>query len=163
MKRGIKHWLKEALSIVVIISVLAVAVDWFRSKDIPTESLPPLASTTVSGEWIDVIKLSYKEPVVVYFWATWCPACKFVSPTIDWVAKHYTVVGVSASSPQAARFMQHKGYNFTNIDDPKGQLLTRWGVSVTPTIFIIKDGHVESITTGITTPPGLLARIWLSH
>jgi protein-disulfide isomerase-like protein with CxxC motif len=59
--------------------------------------------------------------------------------------------------------MQHKGYSFNNIDDPKGQLLTRWGVSVTPTIFIIKDGHVESITTGITTPPGLLARIWLSH
>ena len=26
-----------------------------------------------------------------------------------------------------------------------------------------KDGKIESVATGITTPPGLLARLWLNQ
>lgn len=163
MKRSIRYWVKELMTYAALFSVLAVGVDWFRSQDIPRDYVPSLSGTTLTGEWVDVVEQSYHEPVVIYFWATWCPACKFVSPTINWAAKHYAVYGVSGTSPHAEQFMQHKGYTFPNLNDPSGQTLKRWGVSVTPTIFIIKDGQVKNITTGITTPPGLLARIWLSY
>lgn len=29
------------------------------------------------------------QPVLVYFWASWCGPCRLVSPSINWVAQTY--------------------------------------------------------------------------
>nr|WP_275666058.1 protein disulfide oxidoreductase [Vibrio sp. Isolate23] len=152
--------------LVVLGIVITSAMDWFRSQSLPTESAPPIMERTMDDQFVDVIAMSYEEPVVVYFWATWCPACKFVSPTVDWLSQYYPVVGVAGSSGPSERvkqFMQAKDYQFSNINDQKGEIFNRWNISVTPSIFIVKEGKVESITTGITTPPGMLVRLWLNQ
>ncbi|USD34405.1 MULTISPECIES: protein disulfide oxidoreductase [Vibrio] len=166
MKRSVRYWLKEVLILVVLGIAITSAMDWFRSQSLPTESAPPIMGRTMDDQFVDVIAMSYEEPVVVYFWATWCPACKFVSPTVDWLSQYYPVVGVAGSSGPSERvkqFMQAKDYQFSNINDQKGEIFNRWNISVTPSIFIVKEGKVESITTGITTPPGMLARLWLNQ
>ncbi|MCG9681317.1 protein disulfide oxidoreductase [Vibrio sp. Isolate23] len=166
MKRSVRYWLKEVLILVVLGIVITSAMDWFRSQSLPTESAPPIMERTMDDQFVDVIAMSYEEPVVVYFWATWCPACKFVSPTVDWLSQYYPVVGVAGSSGPSERvkqFMQAKDYQFSNINDQKGEIFNRWNISVTPSIFIVKEGKVESITTGITTPPGMLVRLWLNQ
>nr|WP_284676645.1 protein disulfide oxidoreductase [Vibrio sinus] len=145
--------------------VITSAMDWFRSQDLPSESAPALSGVTLDGKTVDVIAMSHDKPVVVYFWATWCPACKFVSPTIDWLSQFYPVIGVAGSSGNSGRvrqYMQAHEYQFDNINDERGEIFHRWSISVTPTIFIIKDGKVASATSGITTPPGLLVRLWIN-
>ncbi|WP_333003687.1 redoxin domain-containing protein [Vibrio coralliilyticus] len=166
MKRSLRYWLKEILILVVLAIAISAAIDWFRSQSLPTESAPPITGVTLDGESVDVIAMSYEQPVMVYFWATWCPACKFVSPTVDWLSQYYPVIGVAGSSGTSARvrqFMQAQEYQFSNINDERGEIFNHWNISVTPTVFIIKDGKVESITTGIITPPGMLARLWLNQ
>lgn len=166
MKRSLRYWLKEILILVVLAIAISAAMDWFRSQSLPTESAPPITGVTLDGESVDVIAMSYEQPVMVYFWATWCPACKFVSPTVDWLSQYYPVIGVAGSSGTSARvrqFMHAQEYQFSNINDERGEIFNRWNISVTPTVFIIKDGKVESITTGIITPPGMLARLWLNQ
>tara|TARA_Y100001956_G_C4129066_1_gene192341 strand:- start:4067 stop:4567 length:501 start_codon:yes stop_codon:yes gene_type:complete len=166
MKTRLLGWAKDLLIYGSLAVVLAIGVDWYRTKDISRDSAPPLAEHLDSGEYLDVIKQSYEQPVVVYFWATWCGACRFVSPTIDWLSQHYPVVGVSGASGEnerVSRYLAHQDYQFNNINDPQSERFSEWGISVTPTIAIVKDGQIASMTTGVTTPPGLLARIWLNQ
>lgn len=166
MKKTFLSRLKELTLYTVLGLVIVVGVDWYRSQDMPKDVAMDFAVQTMDGRVVNINQLSQAQPVVIYFWATWCGACKFVSPTVNWLSDHYAVVAVSGSSGTDQRvkaFLQQKGYQFDNINDQTGGLFKQWGISLTPTIFVVKDGEVASVTTGITTPPGLLARIWLAQ
>ncbi|WP_295893861.1 protein disulfide oxidoreductase [uncultured Vibrio sp.] len=165
-KRTAKHWLKEIAMYSVVFVVMSIAVDLWRMKDMPIDVTPSLEGITLSGESIDVIEMSKEKPVVVYFWATWCSICKFVSPTVNNIGDSYHVVGVSGSSGEdnrVTRYLAAHDYNFENINDTRSDIFRQWGVGVTPTIAIINNGEVKFVTTGITTPPGLYARLWLAN
>ncbi|GAK21046.1 membrane protein, suppressor for copper-sensitivity ScsD [Vibrio sp. JCM 19052] len=58
--------------------------------------------------------------------------------------------------------MTAKDYTFNNINDLRGEISKQWGIAVTPTIAIIKDGEIKSVTSSITTPVGLIARLWMT-
>lgn len=34
--------------------------------------------------------LDAQQPVLVYFWASWCGPCRLVSPSVNWVADTYS-------------------------------------------------------------------------
>jgi len=34
--------------------------------------------------------LKADQPVLVYFWASWCGPCRLVSPSVNWVADTYS-------------------------------------------------------------------------
>ncbi|TVQ44371.1 MAG: thioredoxin [Gloeocapsa sp. DLM2.Bin57] len=40
-----------------------------------------------SANFQEVIKS--EQPVLAYFWASWCGPCRLVSPSIEWVSKEY--------------------------------------------------------------------------
>ncbi|MGF1695234.1 protein disulfide oxidoreductase [Vibrio lamellibrachiae] len=165
-KRTWKYWLKEVLMYVVVITVVSIGVDYWRAQDMPNDVPSPIQALSLDGEYIDVIEMSKEKPVVVYFWATWCGACKFVTPTINRLGDSYHVVGISGTSGEdrrVSRYLEAHGYDFSNINDNRNSIFREWGVTVTPTIVIIRNGEVKSITTGITTPPGLYARLWLAR
>ncbi|MFM2600655.1 protein disulfide oxidoreductase [Vibrio fortis] len=162
----IKRWSKELLSILLIVGVISAAMDFYRSQSMPQGNAISMVGTSIQGEEIDLIELSKQgEPVIVYFWATWCGACKFVSPSVDWLAKSHNVVSVSLSSgpdERVSRYLQAKDYSFDVLNDTSGQIGRDWAISVTPTIAIIKDGEIKSITTGVTTPLGIWLRAALA-
>ncbi|MDK9736329.1 protein disulfide oxidoreductase [Vibrio sp. D404a] len=162
----IKRWSKELLSILLIVGIISAAMDFYRAQSMPQGDALPMVGTTVQGEQVDLLELSKQgEPVIVYFWATWCGACKFVSPSVDWLAKSHNVVSVSLSSgsnERVSRFMQAKDYSFPVLNDVNGHIGRDWAISVTPTIAIIKDGEIKSITTGVTTPFGIWLRAALA-
>ncbi|PKG37257.1 protein disulfide oxidoreductase [Psychromonas sp. Urea-02u-13] len=160
--RKAKYWLKEGLKFIVIITLFSLAVDYWRSQDMPKQAIPPLVTTTIKGDWVDIEKMSHEAPVLLYFWATWCPVCEFVSPSVDWLSSDHQVVSIAITSGEDERlnqFMKHKEYNFSVINDDKGAISQQWGVTATPSIFIVKNGEVSSITTGATTPMGLWLRL----
>lgn len=156
------RWMKESIKFIIIISLFSIAIDFWRSKDMPSETIPTLATNTIDQQWVDIEKMSYDKPVLLYFWATWCSVCNLVSPSINWLADKHQVVSIAITSGDDRRltqFMKYKKYDFPVINDSTAKISQEWGVTATPSIVIIKNGQISSITTGATTPIGLWLRL----
>ena len=68
--------------------------------------------------------LGAAEPVVVDFWAPWCPPCRVIAPILAELAGEY-----------AGRLTIAK----VNIDEQQ-RYFTRLGIQGAPTLIIFKDG-----------------------
>ena len=63
-----------------------------RAQDLGIEigSTAPAAKVySLDGKEADLAQYVGKTPVLMEFWATWCPNCKELEPTMDLVAKKY--------------------------------------------------------------------------
>lgn len=62
---------------------------------------PAFALVDMAGQQLHSADLRGK-PTVLYFWATWCTACKLTSPSVDALTKNHpeiNVVGIAADEP----------------------------------------------------------------
>ena len=48
------------------------------------------SAITINDSKFESEVLNEDQPVLVYFWASWCGPCKLVSPSIDWAAQTYS-------------------------------------------------------------------------
>ncbi len=98
-------------------------------------------------------------PVVVNFWASWCPTCRDEAPLLAAAAVEYGGRGVRLigivyqDSPDAARdFMRQYGLTFPGLIDPDGRTAIDYGVFGIPeTFFIDAAGIVRSRQIGPLT------------
>ena len=163
-----KGWGARIRSFAVYV-LLALALGWgvdiWRAQSIASGKAPQLVATSIQGDQVDLIAMSQDKPVLVYFWATWCSVCSFVSPSVDFVNGQMQVVTVALNSGENKRVQQYlraKDYDFIVVNDSRGEIGREWGISLTPTIIVIDKGEVTSVTTGFTSPFGMWARMLLS-
>ncbi|MCH2056990.1 MAG: TlpA family protein disulfide reductase [Thalassotalea sp.] len=114
-----------------------------------TNSVPNWSLNTQYGETINWSEFKGK-PVILHFWATWCPYCKRLQPKLEELQKHFaeqgsTIVAVSFNEDQGATpqdVLTARGYTFkTAVDGDK--LAEDMGVVGTPTTFFInREGEV---------------------
>ncbi|CCN72724.1 protein disulfide oxidoreductase [Vibrio nigripulchritudo] len=149
----------------LLIVLITGLLDWWRTKHVDFYDMPETRGMTIDGTYVDLKELSKEKPVLVYFWATWCGVCTLTSPTIDLLSGHYEVVSIALASGEDERlqeYMTHKNYDFKVINDLKGSINQYWRAQVTPTIAIVNDGEIHSMTTGFSTPWGLWLRLLLA-
>lgn len=94
---------------------------------------------------------SYRgKPVVINFWASWCPPCRQEAPTLEKVWREYkdkgvTFIGIDIQDTEAAARAYIKEFDITypNVRDLKGTATIDYGVSGIPvTFFINRDGVI---------------------
>ena len=77
--------------------------------------------------------LKSNEPVVVDFWAEWCPPCRMIAPTLEEIA-----VGALAGKVKIVKL---------NIDEnPK--TTAKYDVMSIPTLIVFKNGEMASRQVG---------------
>ena len=155
--------IKKVLLYALLALLVVTVVDLWRGKDLPAGPLPEQQWQSLQYQAVDIVERSYQEPVIVYFWGTWCPVCSVITPSVDWLAGYLPVVSVAMTSGTDAelrRYLVQNDYQLAVINDPQAAISKQWGVAVTPAFAIVSDGEVQSFTAGPTTPLGLYAR-WL--
>ncbi|OOE68856.1 hypothetical protein BZG20_02760 [Salinivibrio sp. IB868] len=160
----VKRGARDLCWLTVFVLISSTTVDWWRSRDIDTSEVPVASMRLLDGRQQDLVAMSQDEPVLVYVWATWCGVCRFVTPSVDWLSGHAQVVSIalrSGSNKHIAGYLAHHGYDFPVVNDQSGALSKAFAVKVTPTVMVVEQGEITSITTGFTTPFGLWLRLVL--
>jgi len=110
---------------------------------------PDWTLQSVSGESVTLSEVAAEQPVIVLFWATWCPYCKALMPHIQSVRlEHGDKVRVLAvhfrdDKGDPVAFMENAAYDFTVLPDGDevAELNDIWG---TPGVLLIdRDMHIR--------------------
>jgi peroxiredoxin len=156
-----RNWLRDLLLIFVVV----IGIQIWQTRNLPTGAAPALEGALLDGTVVSLAE--YRgQPVLVHFWATWCPVCRTEDGNIDALARDYRVLSVATTSGTAAEvsaYLQENGLDFPVILDESGTLGLAWGVRGVPSSFIIDaDGQIRHAVVGYTTELGLRFRLWLA-
>ena len=161
LKKRYQRWLIEIL---VFILVFAAARLWMM-RGTASGVAPQLQGYTLEGNYFDLYKDS-RRPILVYFWASWCPVCKLQQDKINAIASDYPVITIAMQSEDNAamkKFMLEQKLSFAVINDQPGVLANRYGIRGVPAAFIIDaDNNIAFAESGYTTESGLRFRLWMA-
>jgi len=112
---------------------------------------PAAAVETLDGKAVDLSTFIGGKPVLIEFWATWCPQCKALEPQLTAAAKKYgsrmrfVAVAVSANQTPARvkAYAERHAIPMTFLFDRKGNATSAFDVFATSTIYVLDaDGMI---------------------
>ena len=160
-----RKYFLTGLSYLVIFIVISQGISWWKSRGAKTGNLSGFSVELVDGARFQISEFAGK-PVLLYFWATWCPVCSLQEGSVESIAQDYPVVTIASwSEGEAAvnQFMRDNGLTFPVMLDDSGQLARSFGLKGVPASFILSpNGEIAYVETGYTTEAGLRLRLWLS-
>lgn len=136
-----------------------------------TESTAPMAPDfTVYDANGNPVKLSdyIGKPVVLNFWASWCPPCKAEMPDFQEVYQElgsqvqFLMVNTTVSDTlaDAKAFIQSSGYTFPVFYDTKDLASIAYSISSWPnTFFINAEGQIVARASGAISKATLMQGI----
>ena len=143
----------------VITGAASLAAPWAQAQNAsqsltgPAFEVSPWAGPLAALDLLDVTGKRWRasdlqgRPVLLNFWASWCPPCRAEHPTLKALsAEGVRVVGVNMMdrADDAMGFLAEAGNPFMAVAfDPKGKVRLDWGVTAPPETFILRgDGTV---------------------
>lgn len=90
------------------------------------------------------------RPVIINFWATWCPPCREELPSMNraWEKikdENIAMIAINVGEDEDTifTFMGDYPINFDLLLDTSGEVIAQWPIKGLPTTFILDaDGHL---------------------
>lgn len=144
---------KLLVSLIACLFVPAIAA----AADLPRVSDWTL--TDGEGREVTLSEVTADKPVVLMFWATWCPYCKALMPHLQSLRiEHGDDIEILAVSfrddGDPVGLVRDTGYDFTTI--PGGDdVASEYGVTGTPRVYVLdadRQVHLDTKNLRLTLP-----------
>jgi len=157
----LKHYTKEVVIFVIVMTVFANIISLYKSSDLNKNPL-----NIVNIKLLDntAYQLPENKPILVHFWATWCPTCKVEASNIQTISKSYEVLTIAVKSgtkKEIKEYLNENSYTFNVVDDNSAFIANEFNIAAYPTTFIYdKDKNLIFSEVGYTSTLGLWFRMW---
>ena len=162
MKDKIKKYLKEGIVFIIMLAIAMNAISYYNSLDLNKDKL-----TIESFELLDnsIYKVESNKPLLVHFWATWCPTCKLEASNIEKISKDYEVITIAVQSgtkEEIIKYLDERKLSFNVVNDEDGFYSQKFNIKAFPTTLIyVRDKNLKFSEVGYTTTGGLYSRMML--
>lgn len=185
MKPGAKYLLAVALTVLLAVGAAAAYKYLTSVTTVPPSpdntSAPPAGGRTGApgnrnaapdftvtdggGNRVSTADLSGK-PVILNFWATWCPPCRSELPAFDKLYRQYgnevsfmmidLTDGYRETVEGVKKFMSENGYTFPVYYDTEGSAAEAYNVSSIPfTVAVGRNGNIVGTHLGAMSEAAL--------
>ena len=124
---------------------------------IPVGEMPPAVTLeNLSGDSVALSQWIGKKPVIVEFWATWCPICAELLPRMEAAQKKYgerveflvVAVAVNQSKNTVRRHLERHPMPFTFLWDGNGAAVRAFQAPATSYVAVL-DAKGKVVYTGV--------------
>lgn len=163
-----------ALGVLALRTVIRTAADQVADQSVaprqrvgtnPGEQAPPFTARAYSGREPITLAQFRGHPVVLNFWASWCPPCRAEMPALEaayhkYRARGVVVIGIDGATDTWAAsraFLDARGVTYPAGRDDAGQIAQAYHVAGLPTTFFITaQGRIAGValTGGFTGEDG---------
>lgn len=145
--------------IITLIAGLTLTSTRVRAQDSGIEvgsKAPSAAVETLDGQAVELSSVFGKGPVLLQFWATWCPTCRALEPKLAAAQTKYagkvSFVAVAVSVNQSPRAVQayaeKHSPKMTHFFDRRGKAVDAYEVPATGFVVVVnRSGQV--VYTGL--------------
>jgi thiol-disulfide isomerase/thioredoxin len=159
-KEQIKHYIKEALLLLLVMTVVANLMSIYRSRTLNDAPLSQQEFRLIDNS---IYHVDRTKPLLIHFWATWCPTCKLEASNIEFLSKHFQVLTIavkSGSDYEIKQYLDEHGYTFKVVNDKDGSLSRHFQIAGYPTTFIYDtEQKLRFSEVGYTSTLGLFIRL----
>lgn len=155
--RRLRHRARTQLATLLGIGALLTAAPAHAQLGIEVGAKAPAARVqTLDGRAVDLSQVIGKAPIVMEFWATWCPSCKQLEPELQRLHAKYgsrvAFVGIAVSAnqkpPIVQRYLERHAMPWTHFYDYEGEATGAYDVPATSYIVIL-DRSGTVVYTGL--------------
>lgn len=153
------RWILEGVVLITVVFALHL----YQTRGAVSGIAPEIRGQLLDGTPVSLGEFR-GQPVLLQFWAIWCPVCSLEQGSIHSIARDHAVLSIAledGSADETRRWMANKGVSYRVILDPSGQISGRFGVKGVPTSMIIDaSGEIRFVEVGYTSEIGLRLRLW---
>ncbi len=147
-----------------MVTILANIISYYKATNLNKDKLKLNSIKLIDDTQYTLPK---NKPIMIHFWATWCPICSIEASNIQTISEHFEVITIavdSASQEEIYNYLQKHNLTFSVVDDSEQLLAKQFNISVYPTTFIYdKNQNLIFSEVGYTSTIGLYLRIlWAS-
>ncbi|MFK5937045.1 MAG: protein disulfide oxidoreductase [Sulfurimonas sp.] len=161
MKEKLKHYAKEILFFIIVMTIFANAISLYKSQSLNNSPLNIEKVALLNAQHYVIPK---DKPILIHIWATWCPTCKLEAGNIQRISKQYEVLTFavkSGSNEEIQSYMKEHDLDFKVVNDRDGTLASQFKITGFPTTFIYDKNHnIVFSEVGYTSTFGLWVRMW---
>ncbi|MCT7530545.1 redoxin domain-containing protein [Aliarcobacter cryaerophilus] len=163
MSDKIKKILKNLIKYTIFFIIVLNFVSYFKGLDLKKEKFSIQSFELIDGSNYEI---KNDKPLLVNFWATWCPICALEEQNIEELSKGFEVITIatqSGSNKEIEAYLKDKNLSFKVVNDEDGVLSQKFNIKAFPTTFIYdKNQNLKFSEVGYSSTFGLKLRLWWS-